>query len=868
MNTTILKDDMTLLVNASTLHETQRQLLKTNLKGIHLTTLSDFLLKKPIPWTTTYEAYHRFKKINHLEYFKDACSNAFIQECLSFLNILQGFNIPCSELPETTPIYRELKKLLTSIYDLPTQYGRMRQEAFTMTQDLSHVVIDIQYPTYFEQMIIEKLIENKAQRILDTSSTPTYSFHHANNIRCEIEAIAQKIIQENLPLKEIQLVLCGNNFPLVENVFERYHLPLFKASSTCSTLVYQTVALLEFAIKKTPASFQECLNQNCFGKLKDLKEVQKIYPYHYNENYPVIDKSKIQGECFSEHELNQLIALIEKGNIQKSSILPYIEKLIHADQISTLFLTIDEILRTFMDPTKENIQVLKKIQHVFYDCVSYVTTIHDLEICIEEIKKIRNTSKLQNMNALHVTSIHDVNHAYPITFLMQATQKDLTVQSLLPHLFNEDYCALIPSFPSQQKRYLYANEQLHQKLMKGDHIYISYPLSDYTGKNYEPSLIVEDLELNKSTAYPLISKPAIIEKIHSLSAEEAHSLYVKNHQLRGSVSSLEKYVGCPYAYFLKYGCHIQEPIEAGFNVQKIGTLNHAVLENLIHQYGKDYVHHTCDEIIDLNIADMKMIFPHLSFDLIALRLKESMKQNLSILLDMEKHSSLTPTYCEKKWEKDIEINPQTNLHLVGFIDRIDTSAGTFRILDYKSSEKKLSKEMVFSGQQLQLCTYLSMMKEELKLQPLGTFYYSFLNPKIELPYQKLSRRSKIVEEISEDTIKMELLKRKRLQGWIFDENVELMDDNASHVQGVFNTKNKGIHARQVLNIEEISEAISTMLKMIASSILSGNIECVPNESACLFCPYKPICRFNGTFTEKQPIVELPPCMRKEKENYE
>ena len=141
-----------------------------------------------------------------------------------------------------------------------------------------------------------------------------------------------------------------------------------------------------------------------------------------------------------------------------------------------------------------------------------------------------------------------------------------------------------------------------------------------------------------------------------------------------------------------------------------------------------------------------------------------------------------------------------------------------------------------------------------------------MNSKFELPYQKLSRSKKVLEEISKEMIEKEIIKNNRLQGWIFDDNVEIMDENGAHVKGISNTKNKGVYARNVYKLDEVSECITEMMKMIVSNILSGNIQCEPNEAACLFCKYKPICRFNGSPTEKKQLVELPACMRKEKDD--
>ncbi|MDE6195423.1 MAG: PD-(D/E)XK nuclease family protein, partial [Erysipelotrichaceae bacterium] len=47
-----------------------------------------------------------------------------------------------------------------------------------------------------------------------------------------------------------------------------------------------------------------------------------------------------------------------------------------------------------------------------------------------------------------------------------------------------------------------------------------------------------------------------------------------------------------------------------------------------------------------------------------------------------------------------------------------------------------------------------------------------------------------------------------------------------------------------------------MYKIIADRILQGKIDCKPNKDACLFCHYKEICRYNGPFEEKQPLIDI------------
>ena len=868
MKTNLYKDNITLIVKESDIFRVQHDILDSDYKGIKITTLNRFIQSfssLKTNWTIKYQIQQAFKSIIHeLHYFKSsALSSEFIEECLTFLNELHFYNIQINELPTHTPTYQELKKLLEIIYSNQTK-ASIQKEILNNLPSFTDIYIDIQYPSFKEKQMIDILVNKGAICIQKEKTSPIYEYYHANNARCEIEAIAQQIIKNKTDINQIMIAYCDSKYnEMISSVFNRYQIPIHMNQMKSSSLSFKCIALLEFSLNPNSSTFLNCLTQGCFKNVEKLIEVQNIYPYNYNENYPDLKNISFKTDIFSNTEINQFIELIDQAQIQKENIIHYCNQLVNYSTFKELFICIDEILRNNIH--EEEISILYKIQTIFRESLPYLNEKEDLNLMIDEIRKIKQSIQTKRYNAIHVIPYSQINTLLPTTYLCGATQTSFNEFNPLSGIFDETYVSYIQGYPTLMERYEHGHNTLVNKIKYGNKIIVSYPQSDYLGKNFEVALDIENILNMNSKEFPLIKQKEIEEKISNLSMNDASNIYTKNHIIRGSISSLEKYVGCPYAYFLRYGCHIKEPIESGFNVQKIGTLNHYVLETLVNRYSKEYTKASLEEIIqliDLCIQDMKMVFPHLSFDIIQNRLIENMKLNLFILDDMEKASFMTPTYCEYKWNRDIPME-DTTLRLVGFVDRIDVAPTTFRIIDYKSSQKKLEKEKVFSGQQLQLCTYLMQIKDELKLRPLGGFYYSFMNSKFELPYQKILRSKKLLESISKEMIEKEVIKKNRLQGWIFDDNVEIMDDTGTHVLGVSNSKNKGIYARNVYQLDEISESIIEMMKIIVSNILSGNIQCEPNEAACLFCKYRPICRFNGSYTEKKQLVELPACMRKD-----
>ena len=866
------QENSIVIVKDSNVLATQKKILKENLKGVKVIGLQHYLQSyshsKQPNWTLNYEIRQIFKNLlPQLHYLKgNVLNNEFINECRNFLEELHFYKITPQELPTSTQVQIELKILIESIYSLKTKSSCIHETLSTLN-NIQNTIIDIQYPTYQEKFIIQSLINKGALLLTYEKHAPIYELNTANNARCELEAIAQRIIHEEIDIKNVLIAYCDSSYNyLIESVFDRYQLPIHIQINKSSSLAYKCIALLKFAIDPSLDHFMNCLQQGCFKHVEKILEAQKIYPYNYDENYPNIDEIQLNTELFSNSELKQLSTLIHEANIQKESISQILHECTQISAIKDLLLKVDEILRNNL--LENEINSLSKIQSLFVDSIDYLHELSDLSLLIDEISKINEKQTKTQFNAIECIPYSQINEMYPISFICGASQTTFNEFNTKSGIFDEDYVKEIKSYPSLMERYEYAHKILIEKCENGHQIIFSFPQSDYLGKNFEPSLDIENITKLKPKHLTIQRMQSNKENIEPLSIEIAKQTYTKNNKIRGSISSLEKYVGCPYAYFLKYGCHIQEPVEVGFNVQKIGTLNHSIVEDLVNKYQKDYSKASIEEVSGLikkSIEDMKHVFPHLQFDLIEHRLLESMKLNLFILDDMEQASFMTPTHCEYKWTKDIPMDDVT-LSLVGYIDRIDTSPTAFRIIDYKSSSKKLEKDKVFSGQQLQLCTYAMIMNEKLNLRPLGGFYYSFMNSKLNLPYQKYHRREKEVEDLSKSSIESELIKKNRLQGWIFDDNVEIMDDTATHVMGVSNTKSKGISAREVYSLDEISECIVSMMKQIVNDILSGNVKCEPNEAACMFCKYKPICRFNGTFTEKKQLVELPACMRKEKNN--
>ena len=286
--------------------------------------------------------------------------------------------------------------------------------------------------------------------------------------------------------------------------------------------------------------------------------------------------------------------------------------------------------------------------------------------------------------------------------------------------------------------------------------------------------------------------------------------------------------------------------------------------------GKEYAKATSDKIEQLlhkEIEEIKEIFPSSasSYSLLEKRLFTNLTQTLQRLEDMEEHSHLKPWKQEEPFTYTLPVKEDVKLQLYGIIDRIDADGNLASILDYKSSIKTLSEPKVFAALQLQLLTY-SIVVKKMHKEVLGAYYVSLKNENIPNIAGQLKRRPVSYTEIGKEEKELLLKKAHRRNGWTMSYQVDILDDDASHIAGVRQNKDGIIKAGKTYSLDQIEKYFTTIYQKIADRILSADISLTPDEDACTFCKYYEICRFHGLYTKKEPFIEPDDALyRKEEE---
>ena len=346
-------------------------------------------------------------------------------------------------------------------------------------------------------------------------------------------------------------------------------------------------------------------------------------------------------------------------------------------------------------------------------------------------------------------------------------------------------------------------------------------------------------------------------KAESIVKGNIHNLY--GETLKTSISKMEQYKKCPFSFHLKYGLKLKTIEEYKIKSIDTGSFMHEVLDeffsniNNIEEISEEEIEKIVKEIIDKRLKlDKNQIFTSSpKFIVLTNKLKNTIIQSIKYIIYQMKNSDFKPIANELEFNKKID-----NIEITGKIDRVDIAEDRFiRIIDYKSSEKNIDLNQMIAGTQIQLLTYIDILSEQKKKAPAGILYFNLIEPIIN------ENKNLNTEEI-EDKIR----KSFKMKGLILADVkvIKMMDKTlekgSSNNIPVYLDKDGNIsQSRSSVVTEEqfknLQITIRKLIKKISKEILEGNIDIKPiydtktKTSACKFCEYKNICRFNSEENE-------------------
>lgn len=363
----------------------------------------------------------------------------------------------------------------------------------------------------------------------------------------------------------------------------------------------------------------------------------------------------------------------------------------------------------------------------------------------------------------------------------------------------------------------------------------------------------------------------------------AHAIYGK--QIVGSVTRLEVYANCAYQYFLKYGLKLRQKEIFSFEAKDMGTIFHDSLSEYSElmnkkgmswfDIGDDEVEDLMNQAVDTTIAKNQMaaLYSTARTTYMVNRIKRIMLRTAGVITSQIQRGDFVPKYFEIDFKSmysieslNIKLSPEEEMKLLGRIDRIDTCEkenGVYiKIIDYKSSNKKMDLAAVYEGRQLQLLVYLNAAmesegrKHNKEIIPAGILYYHIDDP--------------IVGEddaMSDDEIKLEIMKNLKLSGLLNgDDNgsvIEMIDKHigeGSTVVSARKLKSGEVKSQEIVSGDDfkvMTQYVNKKIADIGRQILDGNIE-IPSPDGkdrytqpdCTYCEYSSMCVRKDLMSDK------------------
>lgn len=367
------------------------------------------------------------------------------------------------------------------------------------------------------------------------------------------------------------------------------------------------------------------------------------------------------------------------------------------------------------------------------------------------------------------------------------------------------------------------------------------------------------------------------EKESAIGRKAAEALY--GDYLEGSVTRLEQYASCAYAYFLEYGLRLKEREEFFFAPVDMGSIFHKTLEYFARylkerdlswaELEKDRADEILEECFQKTLEEFgqKDLFESSRARYMEERMRRILRRTLWSIRKQLERGKFVPSQFEVSFEKRRKLPEHGEMLLKGSIDRLDLYEEEDRlymkVLDYKSGKVTFDLTKVYLGLELQLPLYLAIAEERLQKQypgkevvPAGILYSGIEDPMVAVSG---------TEEPEE--VEQMLFEQFRLLGMVQQEEevIRLFDENMigedgkpsagnSDIIPVGYKKDGGLTAASKAYSRETLEVVSSYVNHksgeFGQEILNGNIEAKPYElsnstTSCTYCSYQKICPFDG-----------------------
>ena len=747
-------------------------------------------------------------------------------------------------ITESADAREELSVIMNKIYHLTREKGYRYRDIAIVTEDLAS----------YGEMAVKIMEQNNYPVFLDRRR-PVSDTAYIENIRSIMQIIVYGYSYENM-FRYIKTGFAGIENDYINEV-ENYCLALginsrsdwekaWERLSKKDRRIRRTSSLTEepkpsyYDFKKLNAA-RETIFENIARIEEGLRKADSVTEMTDTVRRQIIDRAKEAGLETDEQLIEKVDALLDE-----------IESLFGQESISP------EELADILDAGFEEISVAFIPPSV--DCI----TIGDVE-----------RTRLTDIKALFIVGANDGLIPCQNTdtgILTQADRSKISSENIFlsPGVKERAYI---------QRFYLYL---LFNKPFESLHI--SYARKDINGRALKPSYILKNI----CDIFPQLKISGVDDR-----EKESFAIWLPDYGryrwdgsgnnvlqkktldiifskgVSGSVSSFEKYAGCPYSYFMQYGLGLEKREVYEFNPADFGSLVHDVLKSALEEATLNDtdlsrlaigdIERLVDRYLDDDLSQYTILADGHRQKFVKNRIRDLSSRTLKTIGDQLAAGGFKPVFLEHDFNinKNIILSDgrESTLNFRGKIDRIDEARTEdklyIRVIDYKTGAKSFDLNKLYNGRQIQLLAYMmaamgleEKAKQGLELIPSGIFYYNIQNPLV------MEKEKPLSDEEIENAIQSEL----RLTGLVNGdpENLVLIDKEGTGMvaKGVGGRTSKSdIYPRD--DIEMLEKYVDKKLENIASEILNGNMEIDPVvdlkndvDTACAFCDFRSVCNFS------------------------
>lgn len=406
-------------------------------------------------------------------------------------------------------------------------------------------------------------------------------------------------------------------------------------------------------------------------------------------------------------------------------------------------------------------------------------------------------------------------------------------------------------------------------------------------QNQLPAMAAPDLAhlLTLPELAPALAKANWVQTAQAgdyLAPAQAALLY--GTELATSVSALENYAACPFKFFVSHGLRAAERREFELDPRERGSFQHEVLtvfhqelaaeqlrwRDLTPDTARQRVRRIGQERLQTYRNGLLISDPARQFN--GTLLLESLEALIAVLVDWAQDYQFDPVLVEtgfglpgSPWPAwRLELDSGHALRLRGRIDRVDlcrepeTNTALAVVMDYKSSSRKPDRIKLYHGLQLQLPAYLAVLEllpearasfGVTRLIPAGVFYVNLRGE---------SDSAKNHAAALEDPARARRLAYQHT-GRYDEQFLPLLDPEKKGEQ--FKTSKQAHDRMDAAAFREMLQRVAANLGRFGAEIYSGKLAPDPfrkgTETACKYCDYAAICRFDPWTQSFRPLPEPP-----------